>query len=216
MSDQSLNTDEIIEQTPIAEVHYLEGLEQLHAISTKARRRILQLLVDRPMTVTQLGRALEIPPPTVQHHVRELLRVGIVRLVATRERRGILEKYYRAVARRFLLPKDPLAGRSPREQLETVNELLEDISHHVSAVLSGYGAEESPEDVIQLAVRVLFLRTDDLPHIAKQIEAVLEPYLKPRQPALDREHIVVHLAVPTHPSRHRSAERGPGTVQDPT
>jgi DNA-binding transcriptional ArsR family regulator len=192
---------------PIAEVRYLEGLEQVHVISTKVRRRILQLLVEEPMTVTQLGRALDMPPPSVQHHVRELMRVGIVRLAATRERRGILEKYYRATARRFLLPKDPLAGRSPTEQLETVNELLEDVSHHVSAVLSGYQGREQPEDVVQLAVRVLHLRPDDLPRIAQQIEAILQPYRDPRDPVLDREHIVVHLAVPTHPRRDRMAER---------
>jgi DNA-binding transcriptional ArsR family regulator len=216
MADQSLNAEEIIDQGSIAEVHDLEGLEQLHAISTEARRRILQLLVDQPMTVTQLGRAMEMPPPTAQHHVRELMRVGIVRLVATRERRGILEKYYRAIARRFLLPTDPLAGRSPSEQLETVNELLDDISHHVSAVLSGYRGGEEPEDAVQLAVRVLFLRAEDLPRIAEQIEAILEPYVKPRQPELDREHIVVHLAVPAHPSRDLAGERRAENPPDPT
>lgn len=200
----------------IPEVRYLETLDQVHAISTKARRRILQLLVDEPMTVTQLGRALEMPPPTVQHHVRELMRVGIVRLVATRERRGILEKYYRAAARRFLLPKDPLAGRSPTEQLQTVNELLEDVSHHVSAVLSGYSGEEASEDVVQLAVRVLFLRPDDLSDIVRQIEAILEPYRDPRDPSLDREHIVVHLAVPTHPSRDKTAEGRSKKAAEPT
>jgi DNA-binding transcriptional ArsR family regulator len=173
----------------------------MHAISHKVRRRILQRLVDEPMTVTQLGRALEMPPPTVHYHVRELVRVGIVRLVATRERRGILEKYYRSVARHFLLPKDPLKGRSPSEQLATVNELLEDISHHVSAVLSDYSRQDEETDVVQLAVRVLFLRPEDLPELAEKIEAILEPFRESRDAAVDREHIVVHLAVPTHPRR---------------
>lgn|SRR5947209_16694291 len=207
MIEHSLDADDGGGMGLIAEVQYLQELEQVHALSTKARRRILQLLVDEPMTVTQLGRALEMPPPTVQHHVRELVRVGVVRMVAARERRGILEKYYRATARRFLLPKDPLAGRSPSEQLRTVNELLDDISHHVSAVLSGYGHGEEPEDIVQLAVRVLFLRPDELPRIAEQIEAILEPYRESRDPELEREHIVVHLAVPAHPRRDRAAER---------
>jgi DNA-binding transcriptional ArsR family regulator len=207
MTDQSAVTEDAGSAEAIEDVRYLDSLEQVHAISTKVRRGILRLLVDEEMTVTQLGRALEMPPPTVQHHVRELLRVGLVRLVATRERRGILEKYYRATARRLLLPKDPLAGRSPSEQLATVNELLEDVSHHVSAVLSGYSGAETPEDTVQLAVRVLFLRPDDLPRIAEQIEAILAPYLDPRDPAQDREHIVVHLAVPTHPKRDETAAR---------
>jgi DNA-binding transcriptional ArsR family regulator len=215
MSDPSFRADDTGDEGSIAEVRYLDSLEQVHAISTNARRRILSLLVDQAMTVTQLGRALDMPPPTVQHHVRELIRVGIVRLVATRERRGILEKYYRAAARRFLLPKDPLAGRSPSEQLQTVNDLLEDISHHVSAVLSGYSGSEAPEDTIQLAVRVLYLRSEDLPRIAEQIEAVLEPYRDPRHPGEEREHIVVHLAVPAHPSREEAAERSLEEPPDP-
>jgi DNA-binding transcriptional ArsR family regulator len=204
--EQSPSADIQIDAEPIAEVRYLDSIEQVHVISTKVRRAIIQQLVAAPMTVTQLGRALEMPPPTVQHHVRELVRVGLVQLVATRERRGILEKYYRAAARRFLLPKDPLAGRTPNEQLETVNELLDDIAHHVSAVLSGYGSGDEPEDAVQLAVRVLYLRPEDLPSIAAQIEAILEPYQIAREPALDREHIVVHLAVPAHP-RRESPER---------
>jgi DNA-binding transcriptional ArsR family regulator len=206
MTERSFATEETGGEDEIPAARYLEDLEQVHVLSTKARRRILQLLIEEPMTVTQLGRALEMPPPTVQHHVRELIRIGVVRLAATRERRGILEKYYRATARRFLLPKDPLAGRSPSEQLQTVNELLEDISHHVSAVLSGYHGGEEPADAVQLAVRVLHLRPEDLPRIAEQIEAILEPYREPRHPDLNREHIVVHLAVPAHPSGERKGD----------
>jgi DNA-binding transcriptional ArsR family regulator len=177
----------------IAESHYLEGLEQLHALSSKVRRSILERLVDEPMTVTQLGKALGMPPPTVHYHVRELERVGLVRLTTTRERRGILEKYYQAVARTFLLPPYPLQGRSPSEQLATVDELLDDLSRHLKAVL----ARQS--DPVQLGLRVLYLREDDLPEIAQQIEAILEPYREPRDSEQDREHIVLHVAVPTHP-----------------
>jgi DNA-binding transcriptional ArsR family regulator len=197
----SMNTEGHTVEEPIADTQYLSGLEQIHVISNKVRRQILQLLVDEPMTVTQLGKGLEMPPPTVHYHVRELVRVGLVRLVATRERRGILEKYYRSVARKFLLPKDPLRGRSPSEQLATVNELLDDISHHVSAVLSGYNQRDEEADAVQLAVRVLFLRPEDLPEIAERIESILEPYREPRDGTIDREHIVLHLAVPTHPRR---------------
>lgn len=185
----------------VEERRYLEGLEQLHAISSKVRRRILQQLVEEPLTVTQLGRALDMPPPTVHYHVRELVRVGLVRPAGTRERRGILEKYYRAVARTFLVPPYPLQGRSPTEQIATVDELLTDISHHIKAVLSDRRGRDDESDPVQLGVRVLFLRPEDLPAIAQQIEAILAPYATPRDGSLDREHIVVHLAVPTHP-RH--------------
>lgn len=204
--DNAPDAEQAADPNDIAETRNLEGLEQLHAISSKTRRRILQQLVDEPLTVTQLGRALSMPPPTVHYHVRELLRVGLVRLAATRERRGILEKYYRAAARTFLLPPYPLQGRTPGEQLATVDELLADVSHHLKAVLSSPDGEDEDADQVQLGLRVLFLRPADLPAIARQIEAVLAPYAEPRDPGLDREHIVLHLAVPTHPRRSEPAE----------
>jgi DNA-binding transcriptional ArsR family regulator len=181
----------------VAEIHHLEGLDQMHAVSHKIRRRVLGLLVERPMTVTQLGKELGMPPPTAHYHVRELVRVGLVRMVKARERRGILEKFYRSVARQLLLPKDLLSGLSASEQLTTVSDLMEDVSRHVSAVISSYSPDDA--DAVQLAVRVLFLRPGDLPVIGEKIDALLEPYLKARDASIDREHIVLNLAVPTHP-----------------
>jgi DNA-binding transcriptional ArsR family regulator len=204
--EPSAATDDATVDDQMVDVRDLDSLEQVHAVSNKVRRRVLQCLVERPMTVTQLGRELTMPPPTVHYHVRELLRVGLVQFVAARERRGILEKYYRATARRFRLPNDPLRGRSPSEQLATVNELLEDIAHHVSAVLAGYNGQEVEGNAVQLAVRVLHLRPEDLPDIAEKIDAILRPYEEPRDRAVDREHIFVRLAVPTHPRRHDSPQ----------
>lgn len=195
-----MNTDLSNVSEEIADFQYLESVDQVHAISTKIRRRILQLLIEEPLTVTQLGKHLETPPPTVQYHVRELMAADLVRLAATRERRGILEKYYRAKARRFRLPLDPLKGQSPNEQLATINEVLEDVSRHVSAVLTNYNGEERGASV-RLVVRQLYLRPEDLPVIAREIESIIERYADPHDSAIDREHIFVHLAVPTHPRR---------------
>ena len=77
-------------------------LEQLRAIADELRTRIVEALTHRAMTVTQLGEMLGHTPAKIHYHVRELERVKLIRLVATHPKSGILEKYYRAIAKALL------------------------------------------------------------------------------------------------------------------
>jgi DNA-binding transcriptional ArsR family regulator len=71
----------------------------------KTRKDIVfKYLVNQPMTVKQLSVAMRKKPGTVLHHVQKLKNAGIINLVETRETpKGIVERYYRAVAREFRL-----------------------------------------------------------------------------------------------------------------
>jgi DNA-binding transcriptional ArsR family regulator len=84
-----------------AEVYNLITVEQVRVMADELRQRILEELREQPRTVTQVGEILDLAPSKVHYHVRELERVRLVDLVETREKGGILEKYYRSVARSF-------------------------------------------------------------------------------------------------------------------
>ncbi len=65
---------------------------------------VFKYLVNKPMTVKQLSVAMNKKPGTVLHHVQKLKSAGIIVLVETRETpRGIVERYYRAIAREYRL-----------------------------------------------------------------------------------------------------------------
>ncbi|MFX9193241.1 hypothetical protein ABTN81_19910, partial [Acinetobacter baumannii] len=66
-------------------------------------------------TVTQLGDELGETPSKLHYHVRELERIGAIKLVETREKGGILEKYFRAVAKNISVPADMLRYSPPDE-----------------------------------------------------------------------------------------------------
>src|SRR6185312_2466204 len=87
--------------------------------------RVVDALTYKPMTVTQLGEFLGETPAKVHYHVRELERVGLVKLVATREKSGILEKYYRSVAKSFRATDMLLRTQSSDEVLAPVRAFLE-------------------------------------------------------------------------------------------
>lgn len=78
----------------------VKSIEQAKVLAHKLRMTIISLFDDEvARTSKQLADELELPPSKVHYHVRELQRVGILELVETREKGGVLEKYYLPVAK---------------------------------------------------------------------------------------------------------------------
>jgi DNA-binding transcriptional ArsR family regulator len=73
--------------------------EQLRAVADPLRATLLELLLERAATVTEMARAVDRPKSTVAYHVSLLADVGLLRVVRTRRVRAIEERYYGRVAR---------------------------------------------------------------------------------------------------------------------
>ncbi len=71
----------------------LDLLRALKALSDASRLRIVGLLSERPMAVTELADALGLTPATAVHHLRRLREAG---LVESRDRRPFVEYTLRA------------------------------------------------------------------------------------------------------------------------
>jgi DNA-binding transcriptional ArsR family regulator len=82
-------------------VHRVRRPDEFKALADARRIRVLGWLTQEALTVTQLAERLGEIPATMHHHVKLLERAGLVEIVHTREKSGILEKYYRAVAERI-------------------------------------------------------------------------------------------------------------------
>lgn len=97
-------------RAPEKEVH-LANLEQMKVLADPRRLRILELLCDQERTTKQVAEILGEPPTRLYHHVDALARVGLIRLARTRQSRGAVEKYYRAVAKAFSADPKLFASR---------------------------------------------------------------------------------------------------------
>jgi DNA-binding transcriptional ArsR family regulator len=73
--------------------------EQLRAVADRLRSTLLELLLERAATVTELARAVDRPKSTVAYHVNLLVDARLLRVVRTRRVRAIEERYYGRVAR---------------------------------------------------------------------------------------------------------------------
>ncbi|MFD0557070.1 helix-turn-helix protein [Stackebrandtia endophytica] len=79
---------------------------QVRAIGHPLRTMILQLLHERPASVTELAAAVDRPKSTVAYHVEVLARNGLLQVVSTRKARAIEERVYGRTARMFYVETD--------------------------------------------------------------------------------------------------------------
>ncbi|MEO6512718.1 MAG: winged helix-turn-helix domain-containing protein [Nocardioides sp.] len=72
---------------------------QLRALADDLRGSLLELVLERAATVTELATAVGRPKSTVAYHVNLLVDAGLFKVVRTQKVRAIEERYYGRVAR---------------------------------------------------------------------------------------------------------------------
>ncbi len=177
------------------EQYEIENIEQLHAVADVLRLRIIDILREQPMTVTQLGERLGMAPAKVHYHVRELERVGLLRLVETREKGGILEKYYRPIARVISVEKTLLSA-PPDESNAALGAWLGQVKENFLAAFQQVLEQKVEKPMISLAFTRLYITPDELNGILKQIEELVKPYEQSRGEQGEREIVATLLTYP--------------------
>lgn len=86
----------------------LSTLEEIKVISDPFRFKILVLFNKESgsLTVKQMAVKLQEVPSKVHYHVKELERIGVLEIVETKEKGGIIEKFYLPTAEIFKVKKD--------------------------------------------------------------------------------------------------------------
>src|SRR3954469_553299 len=81
------------------------SVAEMRALAHPLRLRILELFAEAPRTTKQVADMLGQPPTRLYHHVAALERAGLLVLKETRPNRGVVEKWYEAVARQMEAPR---------------------------------------------------------------------------------------------------------------
>lgn len=97
--------------------------EQLRALADPLRATLLELLLERAATVTEMARAVDRPKSTVAYHVNLLVGAGLLRVVRTRRVRALEERYYGRVARTIYI--GVLTRTEDKQVVAAINGLAE-------------------------------------------------------------------------------------------
>jgi len=94
-----MSVNEQIPDYDLDELVVVTAPAQLRALADTLRTTLLELLLERAASVTEMAQAVDRPKSTVAYHVNLLVDAGLVRVVRTRRVRAIEERYYGRVAR---------------------------------------------------------------------------------------------------------------------
>src|SRR5918993_4412512 len=104
---------------------------QLRALSDDLRGSLLELVLERAATVTELARAIGRPKSTIAYHVNLLVDAGLLRVVRTRRVRAIEERYYGRIARTYYI--GVLNRAEDRQVVAGINALAEATAESAAA-----------------------------------------------------------------------------------
>jgi DNA-binding transcriptional ArsR family regulator len=77
--------------------------DQLRALADPLRSTLLELVLERAATVTEMAQATGRPKSTVAYHVQSLVDARLLRVVRTRRVRAIEERFYGRRARTYYI-----------------------------------------------------------------------------------------------------------------
>lgn len=88
---------------PPSDLAVIESDEAITAMGQPLRRRVLEALAESPDSATGLAARLDDSRQRINYHVRALEDAGLVELAEERPRRGLTERIYRPISRRFAI-----------------------------------------------------------------------------------------------------------------
>ncbi len=174
---------------PAAETFEVTELEQLRVLADPLRMRILNNLFPQAQTAKQMADRLELPPTKLYYHFGELERVGLIKVVETRVKSGIIEKYYRCVAETIRVSRELLRLTGQELEQNAYGELLasileavaDDARHAVQAGLLTPPGDEATKRAtigrtnVRLTAAAAARFTKKLSKLMEEIEAADDP-----------------------------------------
>jgi DNA-binding transcriptional ArsR family regulator len=187
------------------ESYELETIEQLRAIADILRIRIIDLLQEQPMTVTQLGETLGMAPAKVHYHVRELEKVGLLRLVETREKGGILEKYYQPIAKDISVSKNLFLTAPPDESLAATSAWLDQLKDGFQRAFRTALERKDEQPDLGLGVSHIYVTAEEKKQLYKHFAELLKTYENRRAIEGEKPLVIAIVSYPqsTPPSEYR-------------
>lgn len=184
MSTVEPNPSTSLEDWP--EVQILTDLDQVKVLADPLRLRILEALCEQPRTTKQVASTLGEKTTKLYHHVDALERAGLIVLTETRQKRGTLEKYYRAVARSFraaghLFSSTSDSGTEPGAWQEVAATVLENAASDARGLSDSDVANmDDPDEALALFAGIKIRASKAA---IAELQAKLESWLEEAQAA---------------------------------
>jgi len=136
--------------------------QQMKVIAEPTRARILDLVLERAATVSELAVALDRPKSSVAYHVEALVKLGMLRVVRTRRVRAIEERFYGRTGRTIVIGDATMPKQTVRQNFlaQAVNEAVNKAMPEVDFRATLRHARIAEDQVEEFFARVVELAED--------------------------------------------------------
>lgn len=142
--------------------------EEIKAIFDPFNATILELLLERSATITELANAIGRPKSTVAYHVGLLVEANVLKVVRTRRVRGREERFYGRVARLFYV------GQTRPDHPEQLPNYL--------TIAANESVVAHKDDTLRAVKRDAWISDDDAEEFLQRVYQLANEYAKIRRP----------------------------------
>ncbi|AZR73647.1 hypothetical protein BBF96_09770 [Anoxybacter fermentans] len=168
-------------------------MDQLKSFLNTRRIEILEILSQREATVKQLADLFGKSPANIHHHVKNLENSGLITIVRTEEKSGIIEKYYRAIAEKFVVDESigqpDKSNASEKELCEIIlNSSKEDLQEGIEFI-SELQDDEIHKRVIKTGIQKGQISNQKLSEFLGELYSLINRYFKPVTKTIKEDEI---------------------------
>lgn len=115
----------------------LDRFDDIRLIMSEKHNRILKLVIQAEMSISDIARSLGMNPGSVYYYLKELEKHGLVKQVREEIKGGIVKKYYRSAAKRIALElpefssRDGLTAVPTPDYLQRLIRSIEYLGYHL-------------------------------------------------------------------------------------
>ncbi len=184
--------------TPLKDFLIIKDPQVAKLFADPTRRDLLHNLRHREMSPCQLAKILNKHVSSISYHLNALEEAGLVELSRTEVKGNLVEKLYRATARKFIISYTLSEGLVPGS--EDVAKWTKEMCHRAATNLAAFGYSIPPGEMDEWAE--LIERYAALEKVAS--EEVISGQISPTR--LESPALKLLLDVLTHVHLHRNPE----------
>jgi len=176
------------------------SIAQARLLADPLKLRIIQELATAARTTKQVAEVLGEKPTRLYRHVDALRDAGLIRLVEEKPKRGTVEKYFLAAAKRFEIHPDLFAA--PNEGgAALLDDLLVSSYSEIRAAINDLQSNPPQDEDLQASFLKFSVRAteDDIKDLRKQLLAWLSRCQECEQTTAEGEQVQWSGFIAFHP-----------------
>ena len=130
------------------ETHRIKDLEQIRLLSDPLKLRLLQEFAQAAKTTKEVASDLGESVTKLYRHVDALCDAGLIEIVGEQQKRGTVERTFRAVAQRFEADHTLFSEASGSEGMDAARDMLRVSEAEILNVLGNAYAEDEEQAII--------------------------------------------------------------------